>query len=82
MGKKKRPVPKAVKKHNAEPWYMKIDTALSEIASISRATAKFIISVVFLVGAAAVLYILFKAGLYYWESTPGWVKWIMKVVGR
>jgi len=61
---------------------MRIDSFLSEVASVSRATAKFIISVALLALVAAALYILYKSGVYYWESTPGWIKWLMKVVGR
>ena len=77
---KSSPPPVAAKKEG--PWYMNIDVMLTEVASVMRASAKFGYSALILGSLVVLLYIGYNAGWHYWDTTPGWVKWILKVLGK
>ena len=55
-------------------WFYNLDCIINELGSVSRAIAKFILSVIFLGIACGVVFALYKGVLYFLTVRPWWIK--------
>lgn len=55
-------------------WWERIDDAVSELGSVSRAAAKLILSLLMLGVTAGLVFALYKGVLYAMAHKPWWMK--------